>query len=242
MIRAIRLLNLKPDCLLVDALDLPNVAIEQKAIIKGDTISVSIAAASIVAKVTRDRIMNRYHDKWQEYGFISNKGYGTPRHINSLQMFGPSPIHRQTFARVKKGYPKKQLHLSNGIGKAGETAADHYLRYNGYRVIQNNYLTKHGEVDIIAQEPTGRLAFLEVRSRSNQQFGTPQESLTKHKKQSLLLTAQSFLQDHWESSDSLQWGIDMVAIGISKTGKVINIELIKDVIDADTLEPHQVFT
>ena len=85
------------DHILIDALTLREVAIPQTGIIKGDSASLSIAAASILAKVTRDRMMEEYDKVLPEYGFASNKGYGSAAHIEALKKYGPSPIHRKTF-------------------------------------------------------------------------------------------------------------------------------------------------
>ena len=101
MKRAISHLGVKPDLLLVDGFKIPGVEIPQEAIIRGDEKSASIAAASIIAKVTRDRLMVRYHKRHPEYGFHRHKGYGTKRHIRALRKYGPSRIHRETFAQVR---------------------------------------------------------------------------------------------------------------------------------------------
>ena len=97
MREAISKLSVKPDVLLNDAVNIPQVDIRQVPIIKGDAKSVSIAAASIVAKVTRDRLMEEYDKVLPGYGFASNKGYGSAEHIAALKEIGPSPIHRQSF-------------------------------------------------------------------------------------------------------------------------------------------------
>ncbi len=86
-----------PDLLLIDAVNLRNVDLKQVSIIKGDARSVSIAAASIVAKVTRDRLMVEYDRLYPGYGFANNKGYGTAEHIEGLKKLGPTPIHRKSF-------------------------------------------------------------------------------------------------------------------------------------------------
>ena len=97
MREAISKLPIQPDVLLNDAVKIPGVNIYQVPIIKGDAKSVSIAAASIVAKVTRDRLMEEYDAHIPEYGFASNKGYGSAQHIEALKKYGPSPIHRRSF-------------------------------------------------------------------------------------------------------------------------------------------------
>ena len=99
MREAIQKLNVTPDILLNDAVTIPEVAIRQVPIIKGDAKSISIGAASIIAKVTRDRLMVEYDKIMPEYGFASNKGYGASAHIQALKEHGPSPIHRASFIK-----------------------------------------------------------------------------------------------------------------------------------------------
>ncbi len=94
---AIQNLSIKPDILLNDAVTIPGVDIRQIPIVKGDAKSISIGAASIIAKVTRDRLMVEYDDLLPEYGFASHKGYGTAAHIAALKAHGPTPIHRRSF-------------------------------------------------------------------------------------------------------------------------------------------------
>ena len=101
MVTAIEELASTPDYLLVDAMKLP-VEISQESIIKGDAKSVSIAAASIVAKVTRDRLMCKYDQEYPQYGFKKNMGYGTAEHLKALKEFGPTPYHRMSFSPVKE--------------------------------------------------------------------------------------------------------------------------------------------
>ncbi len=94
---AISQLSVEPDLLLNDAVRIPEVLIKQVPIIKGDAKSISIGAASIIAKVTRDRLMREYDKIFPGYGFAANKGYGTREHIEAIQKLGPTPIHRRTF-------------------------------------------------------------------------------------------------------------------------------------------------
>lgn len=97
MREAIRKLSPQPTLLLNDAVTIPQVDIPQVPIIKGDAKSISIGAASIVAKVTRDRLMEQYEQVYPGYGFASNKGYGSAEHIAALKKYGPTPIHRRSF-------------------------------------------------------------------------------------------------------------------------------------------------
>ena len=96
---AIHKLSVTPDILLNDAVTIPMVDIKQVPIIKGDAKSQSIAAASIVAKVTRDHLMEEYDKLYPEYGFAKHKGYGTAAHIKAIKEYGPCPIHRRTFIK-----------------------------------------------------------------------------------------------------------------------------------------------
>jgi ribonuclease HII len=102
MARAIDVLEPAPDHLLIDAVDLPSLATRQTSIIKGDMLCRSIAAASIIAKVTRDRLMETvFESRYPGYGFASHKGYGTPEHLSALARLGPCPAHRRTFEPVR---------------------------------------------------------------------------------------------------------------------------------------------
>jgi ribonuclease HII len=102
MRRAVDQLVPPADYLLIDAVVLSGLAVPTRPIIKGDSLSVSIAAASIVAKVTRDRLMASYHETFPEYGFLSHKGYGTAEHLAQLARHGPCSIHRRTFSPVQE--------------------------------------------------------------------------------------------------------------------------------------------
>ncbi|MDD5541699.1 MAG: ribonuclease HII [Acidobacteriia bacterium] len=106
MTQAVRQLDPVPDYLLIDALKLPQLPLPQRGLVHGDAQSVSIAAASILAKVTRDGMMREFDRIYPQYGLGHNMGYGTPEHLESLRRFGPSPIHRRTFK------PVSQLRLS----------------------------------------------------------------------------------------------------------------------------------
>ena len=99
MKKAIEGLSVPPSLLLVDAVHIPDVLIKQVSIVKGDAASVSIAAASVLAKVSRDHFMKEMDEKYPEYGFAKHKGYGTKAHYEALKKYGPSPIHRMTFLK-----------------------------------------------------------------------------------------------------------------------------------------------
>ncbi len=100
MKRAVSALDPHPAFLLVDGIHRVPIALPQKCLKKGDQRSMSISAASVIAKVYRDEIMRNYHRLFPQYGFDRNKGYGTQYHLDALRRFGPSPFHRRTFRRV----------------------------------------------------------------------------------------------------------------------------------------------
>lgn len=102
MHEAILKLQFRPDFLLIDAVVLPDVDIPQQGILKGDSVSASIMAASIIAKVARDRIMDELDLQYPGYGFAKHKGYGTADHFKALEKFGPCPCHRRSFRGVLK--------------------------------------------------------------------------------------------------------------------------------------------
>lgn len=102
MKRSLEGLTVRPHYLLIDALNLPDVQLPQLSLIGGDHLSASIAAASIIAKVTRDRLMVQLHSLYPEYTFSKNKGYGTSEHLRVLKHLGPCPLHRKSFAPVKQ--------------------------------------------------------------------------------------------------------------------------------------------
>lgn len=102
MKKAVEQLTPSPDTLLVDYMSVPEIKIPQKGITHGDCLSFSIACASIIAKVTRDRLMIELDKTYPEYRFAQHKGYGTPEHLECLRRFGPSPIHRCSFQPVRE--------------------------------------------------------------------------------------------------------------------------------------------
>ena len=109
MLEAIKNLTIQPDFVLTDAMPLGNV-LSHEAIIKGDQLSASIAAASILAKVSRDKYMEKLHESYPEYGFNQHKGYPTKKHLEAIKHFGITKVHRKTFKPVKE-ILQKQMHL-----------------------------------------------------------------------------------------------------------------------------------
>ncbi|HEX6230208.1 MAG TPA: ribonuclease HII [Actinomycetota bacterium] len=102
--RCVTTLAVEPDYVLTDGFPLRRLPVPSLSIKKGDAVTASVAAASILAKVTRDRMMDRYHRRFPAYGFDHNRGYGTPEHRDALRRVGPSPIHRLSFKGLRTGY------------------------------------------------------------------------------------------------------------------------------------------
>jgi ribonuclease HII len=102
--RCVVCLPVEPDYVLSDGFAVRRLAVPNLSIKKGDAVTASVAAASIVAKVTRDRMMDRYHRRFPVYGFDHNRGYGTAEHRDAIRRFGPTPIHRYSFKGLATGY------------------------------------------------------------------------------------------------------------------------------------------
>jgi ribonuclease HII len=115
MRRALAGLRPQPDCLLIDAISLPGCVIPFRPVIKGDLLCMSVAAASIVAKVTRDRLMAVYHRQFPHYNFLSHKGYSTEEHLQQLATHGPCVIHRRTYAPVAEVIAQARRPPAGGV-------------------------------------------------------------------------------------------------------------------------------
>ncbi len=163
MLTAVKGLAPKADFALVDAVYLAELQIPQKALLKGDSCSNSIAAASILAKTHRDSLMIKYAKEYPEYDFDKHKGYGTKGHYSALAKHGLSPIHRLSFLKKLKAGSSKNKAKECGL-QAENVVATHLLK-QGYKILESNFeLRPFGEIDLIAQK--GRqLFFIEVKAR-----------------------------------------------------------------------------
>ncbi|MBI4312559.1 MAG: ribonuclease HII [Chloroflexi bacterium] len=232
MTRAIATLSLRPDHLLIDALPLPDAGLPFRAIIKGDALCRSIAAASIIAKVARDALMNEMDACYPGYGIAQHKGYPTPDHLARLAELGPSPIHRRSFAPVRQlldpeaHSPKPTTEQAKGA--AAEQAAADYLTRCGCRLLARNYHCPWGEIDIVVQDRDGVVAFVEVKARRTSAMGTPAESVTRRKQQRLALAAQDYLQRNGLANR--EWRIDLVAVRLDGNGGAHILEHLPNVV------------
>ncbi len=201
MRQAISKLSVKPDVLLNDAVRIPGVDMMQEPIIKGDGKSLSIAAASVIAKVTRDRMMQDYDQIFPGYGFAQNKGYGTQEHMDKLRTEGPSPIHRVTFIGGLLSGEKKKASGRHARGAYFETGAAAFLEKNGYEILARNYRCVMGEVDIIGKDGDA-YAFVEVKYRADKTMGSPQEAVDEKKQQRIVRCAQWYLMENHLPQDT----------------------------------------
>lgn len=209
-------LSVKPDILLLDAVSI-DVPVPQKSYIKGDENVYCIAAASIVAKVTRDRIMQDYAVLYPQYHLESNKGYGSAEHVEAIRKYGPCVIHRRSFLN------SIELPKSKTVGISYEKIACEYLTAQGFQIAAQNYKRGGGEIDIVFTDGDSYV-FCEVKARSNSSFGLPEEFVDKAKQRRIVQTAQIFMAEKviFETGR-----FDVIAIDIEANGKY-TIRHIKD--------------
>lgn len=220
MRKAVGQLSVRPDVLVNDAVTIPGVDILQVPVIKGDAKCISIAAASILAKVTRDTYMKEMDEKYPVYGFAAHKGYGTKTHCNAIVEYGPCPIHRRSFlekilagrpeSAVFRGKEAKTPHSDGAAameaedpalaqfpsgretGRHGEEEAVRFLENKGVKILARNFRDRDGEIDIIAEED-GVLVFIEVKYRRTGRYGEPEEAVTVEKQRRICRTALYYL-------------------------------------------------
>ena len=207
MRRAVDGLPCKPALCLVDGNQNPQVGVHSRTVVKGDATSACIAAASILAKVSRDRYMLELSERYPQYEFQKHKGYGTKLHCDLIYQYGPSDIHRKSFLgkiMARKDQPDR--------GELGEQAVAEKLMQNGYQILERNWHSRYGEIDIIAQKED-ILAFVEVKARNPRSKGTPAEAVTPIKQKKLVQTALCYLQ---ETGSSLQPRFDVAEVYFSK--------------------------
>jgi len=191
MRRAVKRLDPRPDLVLVDGFEAPRLGLPQRAIRGGDAASNSIAAASVVAKVTRDRIIDILDRRYPGYGFAGHKGYGTRAHIDAILRLGPCPAHRATFSPVAAA-PGARHDPARRRGAWAEDEAVRVLRRSGYRIVERNYRCERGEIDIVAEQD-GVIAFVEVRCRSTASTCPPEESVGEAKRARIALAAAHYV-------------------------------------------------
>ncbi|MDO4889627.1 MAG: ribonuclease HII [Candidatus Saccharibacteria bacterium] len=163
---------------------------------KADLLIKEVSAASIIAKVARDNYMIEIAKKYPEYNFESHVGYGTARHKEALEKYGPCPEHRTSFKPVAKilGLEIKEKSTNKNttkIGQAAEEVVAEYLRKKGHKILAHNYKTRLYEIDLVSATKD-HLYFTEVKYRKNSTHGTPLEFIDKKKKQQMSFAAEAF--------------------------------------------------
>lgn len=220
---AVSRLPVRPGVLVNDAVTIPGMDILQVPVIKGDAKCISIAAASILAKVTRDTYMEEMDKKYPEYGFAGHKGYGTKAHCEAIAACGPCPIHRRSFLGNILGQPESAPDRAEtgrrALGTMEEEKAARFLAQQGIRVLERNFRERNGEIDIIGEEED-TLLFIEVKYRNTLAFGSPSEAVTREKQKKISGTALYYLHTHGISDRPVRFDV----ISITERG----IDWIKD--------------
>ena len=198
---AVSRLSVRPGVLVNDAVTIPDMDILQVPVIKGDARCISVAAASILAKVTRDAYMEEMDRQYPVYGFAGHKGYGTKAHCAAILQNGPCPIHRMSFlgkilagSSWEKKYPQDDENNPSAreTGRIGEEEAVRFLEKKGVRILERNFRSRQGEIDIIAAQDE-MIIFAEVKYRRDLHFGDPAEAVGPAKQKSICKTALYYL-------------------------------------------------
>lgn len=224
MRRAVEKLSVRPSMALVDGNRNPGLDIPTRLLVKGDGISAAVAAASIMAKVSRDHYMQQVDADYPQYQFAKHKGYGTKLHYEMLDLYGESPIHRHSF--LKKYYHQRENIPTTG--SRGEILAADYLTRQGCEVLSRNWHASSGEIDLIAKKGEN-LLFVEVKTRSAGMIATPAEAVTFSKRRKLTETAKAYLL---QNPLSLQPRFDILEIYLDGNGDCLRIVWLENAFDA----------
>ena len=218
-------LSVTPEILLVDGNKADIKHYQQESIINGDQKSLSIAASSIIAKVTRDRIMRQYDIVFPDYGFAKHKGYGTKQHIEAIQKSKATPIHRKSFNPVTHHLPNMAyLQRNRLLGKLGEQLAAIKLIWKDHEIIEMNYnVPKVGELDIISRN-NGDLVFTEVKTQTTGHgWGKPSSQIDEKKRDRIMNAVQHYMDTN-ELDCNFRFDVAEVILGQGKP----NINIIED--------------
>lgn len=212
---ALSQLSPRADYILADAVTIPMVSTPQRGIIKGDAKSMSIGAASIVAKVYRDRMMEAFDEVYPGYGFAANKGYGSAEHIEGIKKLGIMPIHRKTFV---KNFLPQDGETTTDKGHRGEAIAAKQMEKMGYEILERNFHALKGEIDIIAKKDT-YIVFTEVKYRKNEEMGTPAEAVNHWKQQHIIRAAKAYIAQNCLEQLGYDFRFDVAEV-LNNDGKV----------------------
>ena len=210
-------LGIKPDILLVDGNKADIKHYKQESIIDGDQKSLSIAAASIIAKVSRDRMMRKYDIVFPEYGFAQHKGYGTKQHIEAIATRKASPIHRKSFNPVSHHLPSFAYYKRNRLlGKLGEQLVACKMIRSGHEILETNYnIPKVGKIDIISQEEE-MLVITEVNTQTvGNVLGESCAQIDEKNNNRIMNAIQYYMETH-ELECDFRFDIGQVVLGKGK--------------------------
>lgn len=213
---------------LIDGNKSPELSADTETIVKGDGKSASIAAASVLAKVERDRYMKKMAEIYPEYLFDRHKGYGTKSHYEMINKYGASPIHRLSFLNGTKCSDEKKR------GDFGESVVCEYLEKTGATILERNYRKKHGEIDIIAMNDM-TLMIIEVKTRRQNGLISGAEAMTKKKQSNIIKTAELYLIDN-KMDLPLSFDVAEVVITNSNNPKVLKMSYYPGAFDASDME------
>lgn len=224
MTQAVESLDLQPDLLLLDAVVLKNITLPQRSLVQGDAQVNCIAAASILAKTTRDQIMVNADELYPGYGFARHKGYGTKAHYEAIAQLGLCPLHRLSFLhKLRAGHSNPS---SDQIkGRAAEDRVAQHLADQNYQILERNFtLPPFAEVDIIASKG-GQLFFVEVKARQNQRNSSAENqaiaAFDQEKQHKVALVAKYYAASRgWEDS---KLRLLLAACQLNAHGEVVHI-------------------
>tara|TARA_Y100001970_G_C14196013_1_gene838157 strand:- start:308 stop:1243 length:936 start_codon:yes stop_codon:yes gene_type:complete len=218
----------RPDKALIDGEKLPNQIIPNIGIIGGDNIEDSIKAASIIAKVTRDRIMKEYSIIFPEYGFENHSGYGTKKHIDALDQFRSSPIHRQSFRPVKIRLASfKWLKEKNKMKWLGEKLAALYIKRRGMQIVGLNNDFHQSKINIHAMEGNIHV-LINVLTQIVVENSIIDDSILHNQSKTIRKTYSTFIEKMTILKKPIRF--DFIVVSLKSKGQP-NYQYFKDIID-----------
>lgn len=204
LIKKLEKRGIVPDAILVDSVKL-NLDIPHTSLNKGDDKCYSIGCASILAKVYRDNLCERWDEEFPGYGLKQHKGYGTKMHREALVKLGPCDIHRQSFLKNMIKWKDESVMR----GAQGEEKAEEYLEEKGYKIVEKNFKTETGEIDLIVKKEN-LLVFVEVKLRKDANYGYGFEAVDDVKQKKIKSAAEYYY--YFKSSQELQPRFDVIEI------------------------------
>jgi len=221
MRRALDALRPPADFAIVDGLPVRGLPVPHRAVVAGDARCAPVAAASVLAKVARDRMMVELDARWPGYGWARNKGYAAPEHLAALRRLGPCPEHRRSFAPVQRAGDQLQLPLGAPAapgeetryarGLEGERIAEAHLTASGWEIVARRYRAGGGEIDLVARRD-GLVAFCEVKTGRGAD-STPSEAVDVRKRERLTLAAEAFVAERGEPERGCRFDVIEVRTG-----------------------------